>query len=124
MGTPWHLQGRVVGHGLDCVGVPLHVAKVCGYECHDCEYDITTRGDAFLERLGRSMNQIPTAGMVAGDLAVFWVHSRSKLAQHCGVMIDDDRMVHALQRRGVFMGRLSQGWGRRLLTAFRFRRCG
>ena len=60
----------------------------------------------------------PLAEREPGDVLVFRI-VRGGPARHCGVMVSDDRFVHAYAGRAVVQGWLSRWWTERLACVFR-----
>lgn len=100
LGTPYHHQGRVKGVGVDCIGLPIGVARVLGIL--PPTWDITgyardPDGVTLKTLCDAHLIPIAPAELRTGDLAV-QVLPRGRLPQHFGIIVDHTGglgMVHA-----------------------------
>ena len=119
LGTPFRHQGRVPGHGLDCVGLAVHVGHSLGL----VRYDV------------RAYSRLPAGGELERHLAVAGLRSKSVEAALPGdlylmvfesdpqhVAIKTDRgIIHAyLSARRVVEHGLNDIWRRRIVGAYAF----
>ena len=115
VGTRFRAQGRVVGLGLDCVGVVLVAARAAGVQLREVPaYALSGQHEAMLlEMLGRAgavrvaAAEAAAGWRVAGDIAVL-VPAPGRL--HLGVLTPGG-LVHAHAGLGqVVEGPVDQGW--------------
>lgn len=98
-GTPFHHQARLKGVGVDCVGVAVCAAKVCGLAPgYQDRTDYARQPDGSMERLlGQHLVQVPKSARRGGDVVFFYW---AKFGQHLGILTDPDHVVHAYQPAG------------------------
>lgn len=122
--TKYHHQGRLLGVGLDCVGVPIHVGTVLGYPIEDVfGYSPQPDGVTILKQMRKDFDEIGIEEKSAGDVLIFWVMDPKK-PQHVGIMTDSHkiRMVHSFSTVGkVAEHDIAGTWERRLCNVFKFR---
>ncbi len=118
--TKFHHQGRLVGSGLDCIGLIVHVAKRCGFPIQDCtDYGRLPYGGRLLEEITRNLDRIESPEV--GAVGVFWVR-RPGLEQHVAIFTDYG-MIHTYQNVGrVVETRFASPWTERLSSVWKFRR--
>jgi cell wall-associated NlpC family hydrolase len=100
LGTPFVHQGRTLGHGVDCVGLPICVARALGLV--EPAFEITgyprqPDGRSLLALCDQHMRRITRAAMQVGDVLVM----RFAVApQHVGIVADYVHgglsLIHAL----------------------------
>lgn len=88
LGTPYRHQHRAKGHGVDCAGLVIGVARNLGIV--DPQFDVngyarTPDGKSLLEECDRFMTRIPMEQLQPGDVLVFRFTSDP---QHLGVVAD------------------------------------
>lgn len=118
IGTRWHHQGRVVGVGLDCVGVLFHVAHTLGLS--EFEYgNYPRRPNGMLEPLlEEHMDRIAVEDAGDGDVLMMrWREDPQHVAVRTPVGIVH---AHALARKCVEQP-MDAIWRSRTVGAFRFR---
>lgn len=97
MGTPYRYAGSEKGKGTDCSGLVLRV-----YE------DVA---GAKLPRNSRKQaeycRQLKKKDVKAGDLVFFATGKDASVISHVGIMIDDERFVHASTKKGVIISEIS-----------------
>ena len=86
LGTPFVHQGRLPGVALDCVGVPICVARALGLV--DTAFDIRgyprqPDGRTLLALCGQHMTRLDAAAMRPGDVAVIRFE---RVPQHLGIV--------------------------------------
>ena len=116
VGTRFRGQGRVVGVGLDCLGVVIVAASAAGVRLPD-EVDYSLRGEGLLRldaRIADAMRRVDLAG--AGDVLLF---EPGPLMRHLGVWTGASLIhAHAGLRR-VVEGPVDPAWA--LIGIYRFR---
>lgn len=121
LGTPFCHQGRLIGVGVDCVGLVIGVARSLGLS----DFDVTgyaRRPDSdMLETQARELMQpIPIAAARPGDVLLIAIDGR---AQHLAIrseLAGDPAMIHAYApMRRVVEHRIDAGWAARIRAAFR-----
>lgn len=121
LGTPFRHQGRLLGFGLDCAGVAIHVARQIGVGHLDVSgYGRTPAGG----QLEQSLDSQPCLSRIAigercpGDLLLMRFASDP---QHLAILAGDT-IVHAYETVGQCCEhRLSSMWSARIVRVYRFR---
>lgn len=124
LGTPYHHQGRMLGVGVDCIGLLAGVASRLGIP-HQDQTDYSPRPDgASLERaMHKNLVPVSTDGTFQpGDIFVFWFMTR-RLATHVGIAIEKGWMIHTFN--GMHNGKVvrvpvDDFWKKRYMATFRF----
>ncbi|MHA7882747.1 NlpC/P60 family protein [Nitratireductor rhodophyticola] len=124
-GVPYRHQGAD-RRGCDCLGLVRAVWR----ELYEDEAEIppaygpgwadASGVETLLNAAGRHLEARPVAAMAPGDLLIFrW---RPHLAaRHCGILVADDRMIHAYESAGrVAEGHLAEAWRKRIAGVFAF----
>jgi cell wall-associated NlpC family hydrolase len=122
LGTPFRHQGRLVGGGLDCAGVAIHVAQQIGVE----HLDVSGYGRLpYSDRLQQSLESQPClvpvdpAEQAPGDLLLMRFASDP---QHLAILAGET-IIHAYESVGQCCEhRLSGVWAARIVRVYRFRR--
>lgn len=125
LGTPYHDQASLRGVGADCLGLARGIWRdVVGPEPTEIPPysrdwgevgDREVMADTALEW----MPSVPLSEIAPGDLVLFRMR-RGAIAKHCGILISEDRFIHAYDRLGVVVDHLHAGWSRRIAYAFRY----
>lgn len=139
LGTPFHPNGAVKGHGVSCQKLVGALMNECGFvigsipdgpmDWHggttliEAHLDCTLAG-RFVNILGTSVGGGSPTGcadaprsLQAGDIIGFWVGSSVK---HVGVMFDAENFVHVMRHCHVTIAPLNDPtWGNRLARAWR-----
>jgi len=121
VGTPFKHQGRVPGHGLDCVGIVVVAGRELGLINEDdvC-YPRVPDGERLERQLRSCFEEVPVSESQAGDILVFWINKRTRAPQHVAV-VTDYGIVHAHSGNGkVVEHALTDRWRRRIVRAYRF----
>lgn len=119
VGTPFRLQGRVPGRGLDCAGVVVHAARragLAGYD--DTGYGLTQNGARIAQAMARA-GLVPVAPQAAqaGDVLLFDL-GRGLL--HLAIR-SEHGIIHAHRGLGrVVEHGLDDTWQKALVAAWRF----
>lgn len=122
LGTPFHHQGRLLGKGIDCVGLIACVGRALGL----VDYDYTTYPrqpvkDLLLAELDRCLDAIRVEDVEEGDLFVFWLAPRLRLPQHVAFSTNKG-IIHTYADVGrVVEHGLTEKWVKRICAAYRFR---
>lgn len=119
--TKWHHQGRLVGVGIDCVGVISHIATRDGLEFNDyTQYSKHPNPTEFIQRLEQSGVLERHDRFEVGAIAVFWIRHRDE-PTHIG-LITDLGLLHANQSMGrVREHAMVQFWSERVHSLWRFK---
>lgn len=86
--TPYHHQGRLKYHGVDCVGLLVCVAREVGYIDENWDilgYDSQPDGISLMKYMREVFSEIPKEEMQPGD---FISVSFDKYPQHVGILGD------------------------------------
>lgn len=126
LGTPYHHQGRVKGHGIDCVGLIVCVARECGRIDPSVEvtgYSRIPDGKSLMRHLHAHLDPIEKTDMQPGDVICV---AFDKWPQHVGIVGNywhgGLSIIHADNQRGsVIETRLMFSDYMRYVAAFRFR---
>lgn len=125
LATPFVPQSSVKGHGCDCAGLVIGVAKEIGAAPDDFDpgpYKQSPNG-TMLKICDAHLSRVDKASIVPGDIvAIQW----DKEPQHLGIVVDYPRgrlgIVHAMnRRRAVVEHVLSDKWRALIVAAYRFR---
>lgn len=120
LGTPWHHQGRLPGIGLDCVGLPVCVARA--HEIHHedrADYGRIPDPVRLIYALAASLECVALEDRLPGDILCFEI--RRGRPQHLA-MITDYGMIHTHQGVGeVVEHTLADPWLSRLHSVWRYR---
>ncbi len=126
IGTPYRHQAARKGVGCDCLGLVRGVWRVvCGFElerpaAYSLDWAEAGGDEDLLAGARRHFCEKCVADAQAGDLLLFrW---RPHLpAKHAGILIADNRFVHAYQGGGaVVTAALVPQWRCRIAAAFAF----
>lgn len=125
IGTPYKHQGRVKGHGVDCVGLLVCVAIECGV--FQKGWDVTgysriPDGRTLMRHLSENFERVEQGSMKPGD---FVCVSFDLYPQHVGIIGDYRHgglsIIHAHNRSGkVIETRLLFNNAMRFVAAFKF----
>lgn len=120
LGTQFRHQGRMVGIGLDCAGVAIHVARAIGAECFDVDgYGMVPANGELEKALDAQpcLQQVELADRQAGDLLLMRFAAEP---QHLAICAGDT-IVHAYEAVGKCCEhRLSSVWEARVVRVYRF----
>ncbi len=125
LGTPYRHQGSRKGVGCDCLGLVLGVWRTVYGDAPELPgpyaSDWAEAGgvEKLLAGVRRNFTEKPFREIVAGDLLLFrW---RPHLpAKHAGILIGQDRFVHAYEGTAVTLSTLVPQWRRRIAGVFAF----
>ena len=125
LGTPYRHQGLRKGVGCDCLGLVLGVWRaVYGVEPelpgpYAPDWAEAGGEERFLTAVRRHFPEKPADERAAGDLLLFrW---RPHLpAKHAGILVGQERFVHAYEGMAVSLSALAPQWRRRIAGVFGF----
>lgn len=125
LGTPYRHQASLKGVGCDCLGLVRGVWRAFyGAEpepmpAYTPDWAEAAGRETLAAAAARHLVPIAMSDAAAGDVILFrW---RDGLpAKHAGIVIGDDRFIHAHDGAAVAEANLSAWWRRRLALAFRF----
>jgi NlpC/P60 family putative phage cell wall peptidase len=125
IGTPYRLQGSRKGVGCDCLGLVRGAWRtVYGEEPaapgpYAADWAEATGEDRLLAAARRYCIEKGREQMAAGDLLLFrW--RPNVPAKHAGILVADDRFIHAYQGHSVMVSALVPHWRRRIAGVFAF----
>jgi cell wall-associated NlpC family hydrolase len=120
--TPFMHQGRVLGVGVDCVGVPIMVAQARGLSDFDIQaYGRQPNGSQMRAFLDANMDRVPMTDSAVGDLLLMRIE---RDPQHLAILTDKGILhAHASVGRCVEHG-IDDRWRRRIIAVYRFRGLG
>ena len=125
LGTPYRHQGFRKGVGCDCIGLVLGVWRaVYGVEPelpgpYAPDWAEAGGEERFLTAVRRHFPEKPADERAAGDLLLFrW---RPHLpAKHAGILVGQERFVHAYEGMAVSLSALAPQWRKRIAGVFAF----
>jgi cell wall-associated NlpC family hydrolase len=123
LGTPFLHQGRVVGRGLDCAGLYVHICKSVGLMHIDAKGYPRNPYDGQLEKQLDSQPCLErVTDAMPGDILAMRI---SKQPQHIGIhagYIDGHAyIIHASEEHGkTCMHRIDDLWRARIMRVYRF----
>lgn len=129
VGTPYRHQARLLGVGVDCVGLIVGVGTACDVLPWSEEAFAPFAGYARLpnpgkmrEAMGRFLVPVPAAEVQRGDVA--WFAWRDGLPMHLAILSRRDRrltMIHATSQIGkVVEHGFADPWPRRVDSWWRY----
>lgn len=119
LGTPFHHQGRLIGVGVDCVGLVVGVARALGIGVEDrCGYARLPDGASLAAELQRQLRPLPLGRAAPGDVLLLRIRRQP---QHVGFLGEAATLIHAYSGADrVVETPLTGWWWQRVLTAYRF----
>lgn len=125
LGTPFHHGASCHGAGCDCLGLIRGVWRaVAGREpepvpAYAPDWGSGDASEMLLAAFRRHFRAVAPDQVQVGNVLVFRLRRRS-VASHCGILIAERRLVHAMERTGVVETVLGPWWARRIVSAFAF----
>lgn len=125
IGTPFHHQASLCGVGSDCLGLVRGIWRALyGSEPevmppYAPDWAEATHRETLLEAAQRNLIETNTANAKPGDVLLFRLRQNAP-ARHCGILVNDERMIHAWSGYAVAETPLDPTWRRRLSHAFQF----
>ena len=125
LGTPYRHQGSRKGVGCDCLGLVLGVWRAV-YDAapvlpgpYAPDWAEAGGEERFLAAVRWYFLEKPSGELATGDLLLFrW---RPHLpAKHAGILIEQDRFVHAYEGMAVSISALVPQWRKRIAGVFAF----
>lgn len=116
LGTPYHHEGRVLGHGVDCIGLVLCVAQACGVAVDEQTGYARVPDEArLLAGLDRYALRVPLDQAQPGDIvAIPFIRKVRHLA-----ILTDKGMIHAYETAGgVVEHAVNDRWRRQFSRAY------
>lgn len=122
IGTPFHHQGRLIGVGIDCVGLLTCVMRSLGLSEYDnTSYAREPSNGLLTKELQAHLDEIPLEDVREGDVLVFWFGRKKRNPQHVGIRTDRGMLHTYADVKKVVEHGLTAKWTRRLCGAYRFR---
>lgn len=126
IGTPYHHQARLKGHGVDCVGLVVCVARELGVLPSNVDvtgYGRIPDGKALMHHLTAHLDEVQKEDMAPGDVVCV---AFDKWPQHVGILGNYIHgglsLIHAdMDRVKVIETRLMFSQAMRFVAAFRWR---
>lgn len=125
LGTPYHHQASLRGVGTDCLGLlrgmyaELYQCPVPHAPAYTRDWAEATGEEALLAAANRYLVRAPLGSPVAGDVLCFR-YLRHFPVKHVGIAVEDDRLIHAIERDTVREVALVPAWRRRVAAIYRF----
>lgn len=121
IGTPWVHQGRVVPHGLDCVGLLLWTLRQTDLNHYEPPpYDERAKWSQFVAYFREHLTDVKLKEIRKADVLIF---RQSIYPCHCGILTEDGadpKFIHSYRlRERVVEERYMGVWPRVTVTAFR-----
>ena len=116
VGTPFHLQGRVKGVGVDCGGLFVLAARDCGYTVQDVQgYTAVLPKGLLWRTISPFCVKITADEVQAGDIGVFCFSSEPQHIAIVSGILPDVSLIHAHMSVGVVCEtHMGAAWRRRL----------
>ena len=124
LGTPYRHQASCIGAGCDCLGLVRGVWR----ELYGMEVEIVPPYAQFgRDKLGASLlldaakKHLITQGKTLenGHVLLFQLHKQIP-PRHCGIMINQNQLIHAQERLGVVTINLHPGWRAKIHSTYSF----
>ncbi len=124
IGTPYRHQASAKGAGADCLGLVRGVWRsIYGDEPeapppYTLDWAERAPDEPLLAAAQRRLRPVMDAAL-PGDVLLFRMDARGPV-KHCGVLVSDDRFVHAYSGRAVCETGFARWWRERLAAVFSF----
>jgi len=123
VGTPFAHQGRLIGVGVDCVGLVVGVGRACGLVDRDrTDYPRTPTENSLRDEFDVSLDRVRYADMRTGDVLLFRLEM---WPQHCGIVsgLAPVTMIHSYLTAGVCVEHsVDEIWRSRIVQVYRYRK--
>lgn len=121
LGTPFQHQGRLRGLALDCIGLPICVARDLGLPVPNySNYDPFPTDETVLRECRRNLTEVEPSGMKPGDILC----CRVPVPCHVAIVTDiapDLGMIHAYSPNQMVVEHvIDLHWLRRIAGVFLF----
>lgn len=124
LGTPYRHRASTLGAGCDCLGLLRGVWRTLyGDEpMAPPPYRASIRDPENAGALRAASEQflLSAPGQIAAGQVVLFRLAGLDEAKHCGIMVADDRFIHAQEKLGVVEAYFTDGWAKRVSGRFRF----
>ena len=124
LGTPYRHQASLAGAGCDCLGLlrgvwrALYGAEPMAMPAYRADMRDPANAGA-LRRAAETLLVAESGPLAAGQVLLFRLGDMAE-AKHCGILVSDQRFIHAQERLGVVEANLTEAWARRVSARFRF----
>ena len=127
IGTPYHHQARVKGHGCDCIGLIIGVWEEL-YGAIPKSFIMPAYTPSWSEETGLSLMaevgktyliSIPKGGELPGDILMYRMLYAGP-TKHAGLMSGPETMIHAYSGHDVLETSLVSNFGSELTHVFRY----
>lgn len=124
LGTPYRHQASLAGAGCDCLGLlrgvwrALYGAEPMAMPAYRADMRDPANAGA-LRRAAEMLLVAESGPLAAGQVVLFRLGDVAE-AKHCGILVSDQRFIHAQERLGVVEANLTEAWARRVSARFRF----
>ncbi len=132
LGTPYHHQASVRGHGCDCLGLVRGVYReLYGRDAeappaYSRDLAEATGTETLIEAARRHLVEVePFEAPAIGDVLIFRLRPGA-MAKHCGIITNLPganrwgRMIHAFESGPVCEVSMHRWWDDRIAVSFRF----
>lgn len=116
IGIPYKHNGRSIEEGLDCWGLVMCIFKELGISLPGSDGYNRPEQDwfkkdpdrywRFLQRVGEPLDIVQVKRY---DIVYFALIGNS-IVSHAGVMLDNEKFIHTLQKRNCFVSKLDRYW--------------
>jgi len=121
LGTPFRHQGRTVGHGLDCVGVAIHVARRLYLSHEDSKGYGRNPTDGLLQDALEAQICLERVALVEWESADLLLMRFDIEPQHVAIWTGET-IIHAYaQSRKCVEHALDDVWRSRICRAYKFK---
>lgn len=124
LGTPYRHRASTLGAGCDCLGLLRGVWRALygGEPMTPPPYRASIRDPENAGALRGAAEQflLPVEGPVSAGQVLLFRLAGLEEAKHCGIMVSEDRFIHAQEKFGVVEAYLTDGWAKRVSGRFWF----
>lgn len=123
IGVPYKDQGRSIAEGLDCIGLAVCIFKDLGVSLPSSDGLAIERNwfrkdpERFLRVLQGLGEPIDISEVKRYDIVYFAL--ACNIVSHAGVMLDNERFIHSIQKRNCFISELDRYWLKKIRGARR-----
>jgi len=124
VGTPYHHQACLKGVGADCVGLLRGVfIETYGYDpekppTYSPAWGESTKDELLLQAAGKYLTPVSGLNWGVSDVLVFRIRNAAS-AKHCAIVVGDNKMIHAVSGRAVFVAGIN-AWAKQIAGTFSF----